>query len=355
MRAALWLALAAFTAPAQERALLANAEIAPACARIVQLMESTGAVVPALARAAAPVIENARQALSNFRAGVVPIQDSIAHHEFLRNLRAFLSLADALPKPHPFPQEGHRQFQELRERADRLETHFRALLEFKEAQIRNADRDNLRRYAEANERLAPPDPRRGRVVFLGDSITDGWRLNEYFPERDFVNRGIGGQITGQMLGRMKADVLDNRPAAVLILAGTNDIARGVPLEAIRNNLVMMADLAVAHQIKPIFAALLPIHDYHKDRSPGYLRSQQRPPQTIRALNEWIADFCKKRNFGHVDYFGAVVDDAGFLKGDLADDGLHPNPAGYRLMAPLALAAIDAALAPPAPKQGKKKR
>jgi len=102
----------------------------------------------------------------------------------------------------------------------KLESHFRALLDLKEAQLRNPDRDNLKRYGEVNSRLGQPSPERPRVVFLGDSITDGWRLNEYYGgDRDFVNRGIGGQITGEMLGRMKADVIDLKPRLVLVLAG----------------------------------------------------------------------------------------------------------------------------------------
>ncbi len=348
--------LALFVIPlaAQNRPLLPTAEIMALYTRVVQLMESTSALVPALARAGAPIVENARQSSANLRGGVVNPQDAPAHYAFLGNLRAFLQLADAMPRPDAFPQEGHRQFHELRENAARLESHFRALLDFKEAQLRTPDRDNLRRYADANATLPPPDPRKPRVVFLGDSITDGWRLNEYFPDRDFVNRGIGGQITGQMLGRMQADVVDRKPAAMLVLAGTNDIARGVPLDAIQNNLAMIAALAVAHQIKPIFASVLPIHDYHKARNASWERSVQRPMATIRALNAWLAAFCRQRGFVYVDYFAATLDDAGLLKADLADDGLHPNAAGYRVMAPLALAAIDATLAPPAPK-GRKKR
>src|SRR6202042_3682931 len=107
------------------------------------------------------------------------------------------------------------------------------------------DGNNRGRYADATRRVGAPQPGKPRVVFLGDSITDFWRLNEYFPDRDFVNRGISGQITSQMLGRMKADVLDLHPEAVVILAGTNDLARDIPLTAIEDNYVLIADLAVA--------------------------------------------------------------------------------------------------------------
>src|SRR5439155_24212092 len=136
--------------------------------------------------------------------------------------------------------------------------HLRARIEQVTLQTRTPDRDNLRRYAEANTKLSKPAANDKRIVFYGDSITDLWRLNEYFPGRDFVNRGISGQVTGEMLGRMKAEVIDLQPSAMLVLAGTNDIARGAPLSTIENNLTMIADLADAYKIKPLFASVLPI-------------------------------------------------------------------------------------------------
>jgi len=143
-----------------------------------------------------------------------------------------------------------------------------------------------------------------------------------------------------MLGRMQADVIDLKPRLVLVLAGTNDLARGVPIGAIENNLAMIADLAEAHHIQPMFASVLPVSDYHKDVNPQYARTSQRPPSKILELNAWIKSFCEQRHFPYVDYYSALVDKAGFLQADLADDGLHPNSKGYRLMAPIALAAID---------------
>ncbi len=222
----------------------------------------------------------------------------------------------------------------------------------KEAQLRDPDRDALQRYAEANLKIGAPQPGAQRVVFLGDSITDLWRLNEYFPpERDFVNRGISGQITGQMLGRMKADVIDLKPALVLVLAGTNDIARGVPVKTIQDNLTMIADLAAANKIKPLFASLLPVSDYHKADDPLYERSRRRPPETIRAVNDWLRKFCRDRNLPYVDYYAQLVDASGFLKTDVSDDGLHPNSKGYRLMAPVVQEVLDKLLQPaPAPKK-----
>ena len=198
---------------------------------------------------------------------------------------------------------------------------------------------------------AANSPQSPRVVFLGDSITDGWRLQEYFSGRDFVNRGISGQITGEMLGRMMADVIGLKPAAVLVLAGTNDIARGVPVGTIKNNLTMIAELANANEIQPMFASILPVSDYHKNVNAHFAMTLRRPPATIQALNNWLRQFCSQRGYVYVDYFSAMVDSAGYLQADLADDGLHPNSKGYRVMAPVALNAIDHAVVP----QPKKKK
>ncbi|MFN7998511.1 MAG: GDSL-type esterase/lipase family protein [Bryobacteraceae bacterium] len=306
--------------------------------RIVQLIESTGVAVPGLARAGAPALEDTRQSLTNLE---MSPQNSGSTYLFLANARAYLAISDSVPKPFPFPEEAHRQLSELRDSVDRIDAHFRALLDNKERQIRNPDRDELARYAEANERLPPPSPEKPRVVFMGDSITDGWRLNEYYgSDRDFVNRGISGQITGEMLGRMKADVIDLKPRMMIVLAGTNDIGRGVPLKTIENNVAMIADLAEAHHILPLFASVLPVSDYHKNVNPQYARSTLRPPAKILELNVWLKNFCEQRRFPYVDYYSAMVDKAGFIQAELADDGLHPNAQGYRIMAPIALQAID---------------
>lgn len=337
------LALCAISLQAQD--LLSNRDAVALCERVVQLMESTSVAAPGLAQAGAPVLENARQGLANLRA----MQgDSALVYDFLTNTRAYLAVSDLVPKPFPFPEEGRRQFAELREAAQRLDVHFRALLEQKERAIRHPDRDSLARYAEANEKLPPPSPTEPRIVFLGDSITDGWRLNEYFPGRDFVNRGIGGQITSQMLARMLADVVERQPKAVLVLGGTNDLARGVPLRTIQNNLTMIADLAEHHKIAPIFASILPVSDYHRKVT------DRRNPAQIRELNAWLKSFCARRNFRYVDYFSALVDQAGFLGKELSGDGLHPNAAGYRRMAPVALQVIDEVIQAQAPKSKRKR-
>ncbi|HSW48888.1 MAG TPA: GDSL-type esterase/lipase family protein [Bryobacteraceae bacterium] len=336
MRALILLLTIALWAPAASAQ-----DVLELCGRVVQLIDSTRVSVPELARAGEPVAENARQTLVNLRAPN-GAQNSTLVYAFLLNLRAYLALTDAVPKPAALSDEGRRQFHELRDAQDRLDAYFRELLARKEAQLRDPDRDALARYSEANLKLGAPQASRPRIVFLGDSITDLWRLNEYFSSgRDFVNRGISGQITGQMLGRMMADVVALKPAAVLVLAGTNDIARGVPLTAIQDNLTMIAALAEAHKVTPVFASLLPVSGEQVVR---------RPPETIRALNGWLQKFCRERDYVYVDYYSKTVDSGGLLQADLADDGLHPNSKGYRIMAPIALEAIDRVLQPPAQKK-----
>ena len=332
-------------------ALLSNSEALALLRRIAQLMESTMLASPGMARAAGPLAENVRQALANLE-GSSP-QNAGQVYNLLANVRAYLALSDALPKPYPFADAARKQVTELREAVNRMDADFQALLDYKDEQARNPDRDNLRRYAEDNARLGPPSSKTPRVVFLGDSITDGWRLMEYFSGRDFVNRGISGQITGEMLGRMMADVIDVRPAGVLVLAGTNDIARGVPVSTIKNNLTMIAGLADANQIRPMFASILPVSDYHKNVNARFAMTLRRPTATIQALNNWLRQFCAQHGYVYVDYFSAMVDSAGYLQADLADDGLHPNGKGYRVMAPVALNAIDRALGQqPKKKKGK---
>ncbi len=320
--------------------------------RMLQLMDSTAAATPELSRAAAPIRENFRQSLGNLK---VASGNGPAVYAVLTNARAFLALSDVMPKPFPYPEEARRQLAELRDAQVRLEAHFTALVDQKENALRNADRDNLARYSEANQKLPDPQPGKPRVVFFGDSITDLWRLNEYFPDRDFVNRGISGQITGEMLGRMRADVIDLRPAAIVVLAGTNDLARKVPLATIENNYAMIADLAKLYGIKVYFTSVLPVSDHWKEVNASFERSPGRPPVFIRALNDWLKDFCVRRGFTYVDYYSRMVDQTGQLKRELADDGLHPNAAGYRIMAPVILDALNPILGAPATKPVPKKR
>lgn len=214
-------------------------------------------------------------------------------------------------------------------------------------EARLTDWPNLKRYAEANSKLAPPAKGEIRVVFMGDSITDSWKLEEYFPSKPYVNRGISGQTTPQMLVRFRPDVLELKPKVVVILAGTNDIAGNtgpMSLEAIQANYATMAELAKAHGIKVVFSSILPISDYNKNaQGQQIVRSVQRQPDKILALNKWMKDYAAAKKHIYLDYFSAIADEKGFLKADLANDGLHPHAGGYKLMAPLAQKAIDQAL------------
>lgn len=208
-------------------------------------------------------------------------------------------------------------------------------------QNRMKDWPGLNRYKDANAKVPAAEKNEARVVFLGDSITDGWKLAEYFVGKPYINRGISGQTTPQMLIRMRPDVVAHKPKAVLILAGTNDIAGNtgpMTIEMITDNYASIADLAKANGIKVIFASVLPIHDYGKNKV-----SERRTPENILKLNDWLKTYCKANGHTYLDYFSKMVDDKGMLKAELANDGLHPNAEGYKIMAPLAEAAIQQTL------------
>jgi lysophospholipase L1-like esterase len=206
------------------------------------------------------------------------------------------------------------------------------------------DFGQLARYREANANLKPPAAGENRVVFFGDSITDKWNLEEYFPGKPYINRGIGGQTTPQMLVRFRHDAIGLQPNVIVILAGTNDIAGNtgpMRLEDIEANHASMAELARAHQIHLVFSSILPVHNYTPQSQDLFA---QRSPEKILELNRWLKAYCAANGLVYLDYFSAMADDKGLLKRDLADDGLHPNAAGYKLMAPRAQAAIDKAVA-----------
>jgi lysophospholipase L1-like esterase len=214
------------------------------------------------------------------------------------------------------------------------------------APILRDDFGELARYRDANAALKPPAAGERRVVFFGDSITDIWPIEKYFPGKPYVNRGIGGQTTRQMLVRFRADVINLQPAAVVVLAGTNDIAGNtgpMSLEEIEGNYASLAELAVAHHIRVIFSSVLPIHNY-TPKSENFFA--QRSPDKIRELNRWMREYCASNGCVYLDYFSAMVDPTGLLKKELAEDGLHPNADGYAIMAPLAEAAIRKVLSTP---------
>jgi len=180
-----------------------------------------------------------------------------------------------------------------------------------------------------------------RVVFMGDSITDMWKLQQYFPEKPYINRGIGGQTTPQMLVRMYPDVINLRPAVMVILAGTNDIARNTgpeSVEMIQDNFRAMVELAQKHGIAVVLCSLTPISDYTARK-----QSSQRPPSDILLLNGWLKKYAEEIRAAYVDYHSAMSDSSGFLKEGYSMDGLHPNDKGYALMAPLVQAGIEKAV------------
>jgi lysophospholipase L1-like esterase len=209
------------------------------------------------------------------------------------------------------------------------------------------DFGELARYREANANLKPPAAGENRVVFFGDSITDLWKLDEYFPGKPYINRGISGQTTPQMLVRFRQDAIDLQPKVIVILAGTNDIAGNtgpMRLEDIEANYASLAELARAHDFRVVFSSVLPVHNYTPRAQDLFA---QRSPEKILKLNRWLKAYCNANHHIYLDYFSAMVNDQGLLKRELADDGLHPNVAGYKLMAPLAEAAIQKAMAQPA--------
>jgi lysophospholipase L1-like esterase len=207
------------------------------------------------------------------------------------------------------------------------------------------DWPQIGRYRDANRTATGT-----QVVFMGDSITDLWpqpRFGDFFPGRKYVGRGISAQTTPQMLIRMRPDVIALGPKAVVILAGTNDIAGNTgPMtdEQIEGNLASMAELASANGIKVVMSSITPVSAYHVASAAAVPQTTLRPPARVRAINDWMRQYAASYKHVYVDYFSAMVDDKGLLRADLSGDDLHPNAAGYAIMAPLAESAIQKALA-----------
>jgi lysophospholipase L1-like esterase len=212
------------------------------------------------------------------------------------------------------------------------------------------DYGRRQRFLAANAALPPAKPGERRVVFFGDSITDNWSKPGYggfFHGKPYVNRGIGGQTTAQMLLRFRPDVVKLQPAAVVILAGTNDLAGNagtVTTTEILDNLFSMAELAKQNGIEVVFATVLPVSDDKKNaQGEPLVRTTARPPKEIEALNGLLRNYAAANGHEVLDYYSSMADPSGRLKPELNDDGLHPNAAGYAVMAPLAEAAIARAL------------
>jgi lysophospholipase L1-like esterase len=207
--------------------------------------------------------------------------------------------------------------------------------------VNSQDWANLNRYAEENKSLATPKPDEKRVVFMGNSITEGWVKSDpdFFNGKAYVGRGISGQTTPQMLVRFRQDVINLKPSVVIILAGTNDIAGNTgpsTLQAIMGNIASMAEIARANKIRVVLSSVLPAFDY--PWKPGL-----QPAEKIFALNGMIRNYAQANKMIYLDYFSSMADDRKGLKKELGDDGVHPNLAGYKIMEPLAEQAIKAAL------------
>jgi lysophospholipase L1-like esterase len=212
------------------------------------------------------------------------------------------------------------------------------------------DWPNLARYGEANSKVVPPASKENRVVFMGDSITDAWvqpQFGGFFPGKPYIDRGISGQTTPQMLIRFRPDVIALGAKVVVILAGTNDLAGNtgpMTVSQIEDNLTSMAELARAGKIRVVLASVLPVSNYGHDRDGNPIDMRiKRQPEKILELNAWIKKYAAAKGLVYLDYFSATVDDQGLLKRDLSEDGLHPNAKGYAVMSPLAEQAIQAAL------------
>lgn len=206
----------------------------------------------------------------------------------------------------------------------------------------------LDKFRDADAAMLAPAPSETRVVFMGDSITEGWGMKatatspargEFFPGKPYINRGISGQTTPQMLVRFRQDVIDLKPKVVVILAGTNDIAENTgktSIKAIGDNIQSMSELARANGIAVVLCSVLPSSDFHWHRG-------LEPAPKIKAMNDWIKEYAGKKGIVYVDYYTPMVNSEGGMKAELSPDGVHPNAAGYNLMGPLAEAGIAEAL------------
>ena len=199
---------------------------------------------------------------------------------------------------------------------------------------KSLDWANLARYEDDNLKVGLPKKDERRVVFMGDSITEEWSnlYPEYFTEKGYINRGIGGQTTPQMLIRFKPDVVDLKPEIVVILAGTNDIAGNTgPSNAkmITDNIFSMAEIAKAYQMKVVLSSILPVYEY------DWAREIKDPPSTIQAVNDALKQYASDKGLIYLDYFSSMVDERQGLNSDYTSDGVHPNESGYILMSSLA--------------------
>ena len=201
-------------------------------------------------------------------------------------------------------------------------------------QAENSDWANLGYYEKRNRELGLPDENEKRIVFMGDSITEEWGnlYPEFFSGNYYINRGIGGQTTPQMLIRFKPDAIDLKPYAIIILAGTNDIAGNTgpsTVKMITDNIFSMAELAIAYEIKVVLASILPVYQY------PWVDDVLDPLSVIDSINSKIKEYVENKGLVYLDYYSSMVDDRKGLKLDFTGDGVHPNEAGYKVMSAIA--------------------
>ena len=201
-------------------------------------------------------------------------------------------------------------------------------------QAENSDWANLGYYEKRNRELGLPDENEKRIVFMGDSITEEWGnlYPEFFSGNYYINRGIGGQTTPQMLIRFKPDAIDLKPYAIIILAGTNDIAGNTGPSTVRmitDNIFSMAELAIAYEIKVVLASILPVYQY------PWVDDVLDPLSVIDSINSKIKEYVENKGLVYLDYYSSMVDDRKGLKLDFTGDGVHPNEAGYKVMSVIA--------------------
>lgn len=201
-------------------------------------------------------------------------------------------------------------------------------------QAENSDWANLGYYKKRNRELGLPDENEKRIVFMGDSITEEWGnlYPEFFSGKNYINRGIGGQTTPQMLIRFKPDAIDLKPDAIVILAGTNDIAGNTGPSTVRmitDNIFSMAELAKAYDIIVVLASILPVYQY------SWADDVLDPPSMIDSVNRKIKEYVENQGLVYLDYYSSMVDDRKGLKLDYTGDGVHPNEAGYKVMSAIA--------------------
>lgn len=203
---------------------------------------------------------------------------------------------------------------------------------------KETDWANINHYKEANAELGAPLDSEKRVVFIGDSITENWGIlkPEFFSENKFINRGIGGQTSPQMLIRFRSDVIDLKPSLIVILAGTNDIAGNTgptTISMISNNIISMSELALSHDINVIISSVLPVHNFNWS-------DVKEPNKKIIDLNQILSDYTIEKNLIYLDYYTSMVDNRPGLKKEFSEDEVHPNKVAYDVMSDLALKAIN---------------